>query len=300
MTYDPATNRAENLGMPMPLDARRVAAGKKEGEGVIDVTADEARGLIYAVTCEEQHWMLYDVRTKKYRELGPILRDQPNTIVDAQGRGTAITVDYKIARYDPRTDRVSVDPLLVEGRPFAAFVGKDRVHPDWRIAPDGKTAYLQLLNDLRMFRVDLSGPAGKPVRATNLGNRLKGEHPDSRGSICLGPDGRVYSAIRIDNQTGFGKGYLHHLVRYDPGTRTMSDLGVFAIRNPNFFNFKGPQAKNPDGSLRPRHGYHTLPDGTLTPLHVILAMIVARNGTLYATVLAPFTLLKIESVKAVK
>jgi len=29
-------------------------------------------------------------------------------------------------------------------------------------------------------------------------------------------------------------------------------------------------------------------------------MIVARNGTLYATVLAPFTLLKIESVKAVK
>ena len=151
-----------------------------------------------------------------------------------------------------------------------------------------------------MFRVDLSGPAGKPVPATTLGNRLKGEHPDSRGSICLGPDGRVYSAIRIDNQTGFGKGYLHHLVRYDPGTRTIRDLGVFAIRNPNFFNFKGPQAKNPDGSLRPRHGYHTLPDGTLTPLHVILAMIVARNGTLYATVLAPFTLLKIESVKAVK
>ena len=33
---------------------------------------------------------------------------------------------------------------------------------------------------------------------------------------------------------------------------------------------------------------------------VILAMIVSRNGTLYATVLAPFTLLKIESVKAVK
>ena len=178
--------------------------------------------------------------------------------------------------------------------------GLKRVHPDWRITPDGRTAYLLLLDDLRMFRVDLSGPAGKPVRATNLGNRLKGEHPDSRGSICLGPDGRVYSAIRIDNQSGFGKGYLHHLVRYDPGTRAMSDLGVFAIRNPNFFNFKGPQAKNPDGSLRPCHGYHTLPDGTLTPLHVILAMIVARNGTLYATVLAPFTLLKIESVKAVK
>ena len=129
------------------------------------------------------------------------------------------------------------------------------------------------------------------MRTTNLGNRLKGEHPDSRGSICLGPDGRVYSAIRIDNQTGFGKGYLHHLVRYDPGTPGHERPGRLRLRNPNFFNFKGPQAKNSDGSLPPRHCYHTLPDATLTPLHVILAMIVARNGTLYATVLAPFTLL---------
>ena len=84
MVYDPATGKAENLGMPMPLDAKRIAAGKKEGEGVIDVTADEARGLIYVITCEEQHWMLYDGNTKKYRELGPILRDQPNTLIDGR------------------------------------------------------------------------------------------------------------------------------------------------------------------------------------------------------------------------
>ena len=38
----------------------------------------------------------------------------------------------------------------------------------------------------------------------------------SRGSIAIGPDGRVYSSIRTDNETGFGKGYLHRLVRYDP------------------------------------------------------------------------------------
>jgi len=79
----------------------------------------------------------------------------------------------------------------------------------------------------------------------------------------------------------------------------MEDLGVYTIRNPDFFDFKGPQAKNSDGALRPRHGFHTLPDGTLTPLHVILAMIVSRTGTIYATVLAPFTLIKIESVKAI-
>ena len=102
--------------------------------------------------------------------------------------------------------------------------------------------------------------------------------------------------MRVDNQTGFGTGYLHHLIRYDPRTDRMDDLGVIAVKNPGFFDFKGPQAKNPDGSLRPRHGFHTLPDGTLTPLHVVLALIVARDGTVYATTLYPFTLLRIPPV----
>ncbi|MCI0685211.1 MAG: hypothetical protein L0Y71_24190 [Gemmataceae bacterium] len=300
MVYDPAKDTAENLGRPMPLDAKLRAKGRTEGEGVIDVTADEERGLIYVVTCEHQHWMLYSIKTKSYRELGPILRDQPNTLIDAQGRGTAITHDYRVARYEPGKDRVTVDALLVEGKPFAEYLGAKRVHPDWRITPDGRTAYLQLLDDLRMFRVDLTGAVGQPVVATNLGERIQGNRPDSRGSICLGPDGRVYSAVRIDNTTKFGTGYLHHLIRHDPATRRMEDLGVFAVRNPNFFNFAGQQAKNPDGSLRPRHGYHTLPDGTLTPLHVIMSMIVARNGTIYATTIYPYTLLKVETVKALK
>jgi hypothetical protein len=299
LVYDPMTDTAENLGMPMPLDDPQIAAGKKEGQGVIDVTADESRGLIYIVTCEEQHWMLYDMKTNKFRKLGPILRDQPNTLIDSKGRGTAITADFQIARYDPSTDAVTVDPLLVEGKKFAEYLGAKRVHPDWRITPDGKTAYLQLLDDLRMFRVDLTGVTGQPVIATNLGDRIRGQNPDSRGSISIGRDGRVYSVVRIDNKTGFGAGYLHHLVRYNPSGGAMDDLGVLAVKNPDFFNFAAGPTKNPDGSARPTHGYHTLPDRTLTPLHVIMAMIVAHDGTIYATTIYPFTLLKVETVKAV-
>jgi hypothetical protein len=299
MVYDPATDTAENLGMPMPLTDAQVAAGKKEGEGVIDVTADEARGLIYVITCEEQHWMLYDQRTKQFRELGPILRDQPNTVIDARGRGTAITKDLQVARYDPATDEVGVDALQVGNQSLEEYLGAPRVHPDWRITPDGRSAYLQFLDDLRMFRVDLTGDAGQPVMATDLGRRIEGKQPDSRGSISIGPDGRVYSVIRIDNETGFGSGYLHHLVRHDPTTGAMDDLGVLTVSNPGFFDFDAPQAKNPDGSPRPIHGYHLLPDGTRTPLYVVMAMIVARDGTIYATTIYPFTLLKVESVKAV-
>jgi hypothetical protein len=299
MTYDPATEKAVNLGMPMSLDDERQPVDAKEGEGVIDVVADETRGLIYVITCEHQHWMLFDTNhpEKGYRDLGPILRDHPNTLIDKHGRATAITKDYEVARYDPASDKVTVDQLQVEGKPFREVLGPKAVHPDWRLASDGRTAYLQPLNDLRMFEVDLGEAVGKPVIARSLGNRLEGKNPDSRGSISIAPDGRIYSAMRLDNQTGFGTGYLHHVVRYDPRTKDMADLGVITVRNPDFFDFKGPQVKNPDDSLRPRHGYHTLPDGMLTPMHVVLALIVAHDGTIYATTIYPFTLLRIAAGK---
>jgi hypothetical protein len=63
---------------------------------------------------------------------------------------------------------------------------------------------------------------------------------------------------------------------------------------------KGDQLLRAAVALRPRHGYHTLPDGTLTPLHVIMALIAARDGSLYATTIYPFTLLKVESVRALR
>lgn len=306
MSYDPATGSATNLGMPMPLGDPRLPADAKtfgaitdaEGEGVIDVAADEARGLIYAITCEHEFWMLHDAKAPErgWRLLGPILDGQPNTLIDGHGRATALTKDGRVARYDPGTDKVTVDPFFLDGKPLREAVGEKVTCPDWRLAADGRTAYLQYLNDARLFRIDFGGRAGRTVKGKTVGIRLEGKRPDSRGSLSIAPDGRLYSAIRVDNATGFGKGYLHHLVRYDPGRERMEDLGVFAVRNPGFYDFEGPRAVNPDGSQRPRHGFHRLPDGTLTPLHNILAMIVARDGTVYATVLYPFTLLRLDPV----
>jgi hypothetical protein len=234
------------------------------------------------------------MKEKTYRDLGVILRDQPNTLIDVQGRANAITADYQVARYHPATGMVSIDPLLVENRPFAEWIGTGKVHPDWRITKDGTTAYLQLLNDLRMFRVDLRSEAGKPVIAENLGNRIEGENPDSRGSISIAPDGCVYSVVRVDNKTGFGSGYLHHLIRHDPLQQSMTDVGVITIKNPDFFDFSKGPGKNEDGTPRPTHGFQRLPDDTLAPLHVVLAMIVTLDGTIYATTLYPFTLLRID------
>ena len=276
IVYDPKTDTAENLGMPYP------------GQGVIDVTADEKRGLLYIVTCEEQHWMLYDVKTKKCRELGPLLASYATTLLDSKGGANVLTKDFRLARYDPATDKVVIREIEMDGK---SFTGPHSV-PNWIIARNGRTAYLLLLDDATLFEIDLLGE-GDVVKGKSNGRMIEEQFPDSRGALSEGPTGHIYAVIRVNNNTGFGGGHLHHLVRFDPRARKMEDLGVLAVRNPNFFNF-GYLA---DGKVKPwSHGYHELPDGTLTPLHHHMAMIVARDGTVYVTILYPFTLLRVPMV----
>ena len=124
---------------------------------------------------------------------------------------------------------------------------------------------------------------------------IVGEKPDSRSALTIHPDGRIYALVRVQNTTGFGTGMLHHLVRYDPAKKEHEDLGVLKVANPDYFDW----APGPDGKPKPwTHGFHHLPDGTLTPLHAHMGLIAARDGTLYATILYPYTLLKIDAFRS--
>ena len=267
MVYDPSNGTSQNLGMPFP------------GQGVIDIVADEARGLSYVVSCEDQHWMLLDLGTKKTRELGPMLTPYASTLLDPQGRAHAVTKDFKLAVYDPAADRVTIQDIVVDGEVWRR--ADNSSIPTWQLAADGRTAYLVLMNDARLIRLDLRDPAA----AKRVCTLVQGRHPDSRGALTIAPDGRVWTLVRVDNESGFGTGYLHHLAVYDPASGKIDDRGVLAIRNPDFYDFA---AKKPHS-----HGFHRLPDGTLTLLHVHMALMAARDGSLYATSIYPFTLIRI-------
>ena len=279
MTYDPRTGRAENLGMPMAK------------EGVIDVVADEARGQLYAVTCEEQHWMLGALAGAPWRELGPMLTPYAATLVDARGVASALTKDFQLAQFDPATERVTTRPISLDGKTWARAGGSSI--PIWQLDPDGRHAWLILMNDPTLLRIDLQSP-GDRVAAESRGSMLDGKNPDCRSALTTHPDGKIYALVRVDNTTSFGTGQLHHLVRYDPAAQRHEDLGVLKVSNPDFFDWS-PGA---DGKPKPwTHGFHKLPDGTLTPLHAHMALLAARDGTLYATILYPYTLLKIDGYK---
>jgi hypothetical protein len=285
MTYDPKTDKAQNLGMPL------------KGYGVGDVVADEARGLIYVVAervkaSDPMRWLLYDMKSKKYREL-PGVQPTPyaTTLVDKRGRANILTDgDTRLAQYDPATDKLTVRDIIVAGRKY--MPPKPPI-PTWQLAADKPTAYMILMSDPTLLAIDLDNEGGS-VQAKSLGKMIAGKGPDCRCGLYIGPDGRVYAVIRVDNETKFGSGYLHHLTRYDPKAGKMEDLGVLTVKNPDFFNF-GPRA---DGKAPPwSQGYDKLPDGTLTPLYHHMALIVARDGTVYVTILYPFTLLRVELAK---
>lgn len=279
ITYDPRNDTARSHGMPWP------------GQGVIDVVADESRNLMYVVTCEDQYWMIRAIdggEDARYRWLGPQLTPYATTLIDARGRANAISGTFELVRYDPDADKLTTQPIMVDGQKLE----RENRHaiPTWQITPDGKTAYMVIMNQSKLYRIDLGGEATGPVNATVLGELVSGPKPDTRSSLTIAPDGRVYVLISVQNGTGLGKGRLHHLTRYDPATGECRDLGVLAVKNPDFFNFEaGPDGKKPRWS----HGYHTLPDGTLTPLHAHMGLIAAHDGTLYATILYPYTLLQI-------
>ena len=279
MTYDPRTGRTENLGMPMAK------------EGVIDIVADEARGRLYAVTCEEQHWMLGTLAGAPWRELGPMLTPYAATLVDARGVASALTKDFQLAQFDPATERVTTRPISLDGKTWAR-AGNNSI-PIWQLDPDGSHAWLILMNDPTLLRIDLQSP-GEQVTAEGRGLMHDGKNPDCRSALTIHPDGKIYALVKVDNTTGFGTGQLHHLVRYDPAAKRHEDLGVLKVSNPDFFDW----SPGPDGKPKPwTHGFHKLPDGTLTPLHAHMALLAARDGTLYATILYPYTLLKIDGYK---
>ena len=279
MTYDPRTGQAKDLGMPFP------------GQGIAYVVADESRNIIYVVTCEDQHWMLYRQEDSSYRELGPMLTPYATTLIDRTGSASAITTDFQLAQYNPETKEVTTRPILLDGKEFERQ-GNASI-PTWNLAPDGQTAWLILMNDPHLISIDLLSKGGK-VSAQSHGKVIDGDNPDSRSALTIGPDGKIYTIVSVNNKTGFGSGKLHHILRYDPSKKTHEDLGVLKIDNPDFFDFdKGADGKKPPWS----HGLHTLPDGALTPLHHHMALVAGRDNTLYATIIYPFTLLKIDAFR---
>ena len=60
---------------------------------------------------------------------------------------------------------------------------------------------------------------------------LQARWQKARCALTLHPDGRIYALVRTDNESGFGSGYLHHLLRGEDGENAFSSFVIFFISN---------------------------------------------------------------------
>lgn len=168
MTYDPKSGKAECLGMPL------------KGYGVGDVVADEARDLLYVVAErvkpeQPMRWMLGEGKTPRYRDLGVQPTPYATTLIDKQGRASTLTDgDLRLAQYDSATGKVAVRDIEIDGRKYVP--PRKPPIPTWKLAPDGRTAFLILMSDATLLEIDLLSE-GSTVKARSHGKMIEGEEP---------------------------------------------------------------------------------------------------------------------------
>ncbi len=284
MAYDPATGKTQVFPIPIPH------------QGVISVTPDESRGVAYISTCSDErpiesaHFLVLDLKTGKYRDLMDTQHMYGFIVVDHAGRAYHPILGGDIARFDPTANKLDRLKHTIDGQP--PTIDSHLVDPEshainWDITPDGKTLYALPMSTNQLYRYDLTA-GGDTLNGKALGPliaRAKLGTTDCRG-MCVGPTGTMWASV-TEAVDGI---HRHHLVRYRPGDAAPADLGIIAVRNPDFTQFKDTAGKD-----LPFHGgFYKAPDGTFTTKYVAMGVCEARDGSIYTLVLHPYSLLQLK------
>lgn len=279
MVYDPLTKKTRVYPIAVPH------------QGIISVTPDESRNIAYISTCsderpiESSHFLILDLEKGTYRDLMDTRHMYAFIVLDHLGRAYHPVIGGKVARYDPEKDRLDILEVRIQGQPPSAesLLAHPETHPlNWEVSPDRKTLYVIAMSGNQLYSFDLTG-AGEVLDGRPLGALLPTAEKTDCRAMCVGRDGTVWAGVAAT----FADGRQElHLVSYRPDTATMRDHGQLAISNPDYTPLVDAQGQ----PRRWHHGVTQLPDGTLVPRYVIMAICAARDGRVYVTTLYPFTL----------
>ncbi len=287
MVYDPRTGETKVYPIPVPH------------HGINSITPDESRGVAYISTCSDHRpgpgenavFLVLDLKSDSYRELMDTEHSYGFIVVDSLGRAYHPILGGDIARYDPRTDKLERLTQTIDGKPPTAATRLALEKPDpinWDISPDGKTLYAQPMSGNALFAYDLA-VEGDTLPGRSLGTLLPGANQKSTDcrAMCVGPSGAAWCAV-TEQVDGIN---MLHLVRYRPRDKAPVDLGVVAIRNPDFTDFT-----DEDGKPLPFHGgFKKLANGKTTTRFVILGVCETKDGNVNILALHPYSVLQVRA-----
>ncbi|MSU79467.1 MAG: hypothetical protein EXS16_15425 [Gemmataceae bacterium] len=281
MAYDPKTGKTENFGLP------------QKHFGIISVTPDEEHGLCYISTCddgrpiEKSHFMVLDLKTKRYRDLGDTGIHYAFIVVDNQGRAYHPVRNGKIARYDPKSENLEKLDITIDGQTPPFELTRDGTEKkghgavlNWDISHDGKTLWCVEMSTNQLYSFDLTAKADKIPGKTH-GKLLANAKATDCRALCVDKKGKVWMGLTEQGRPG---GAQTHLVSYTPGAKSPRDHGRVGIANPDYIKFTDEKGKQ-----KPWH--HTLrkeKDGTITPWQP-LGIAASADGHVNLITLAPLT-----------
>ncbi|MFN4260441.1 MAG: SMP-30/gluconolactonase/LRE family protein, partial [Gemmataceae bacterium] len=283
MAYDPKTGKTDVFPIPVPH------------QGINSVMPDEERGLLYVSTCSDErpiesaHFLVYDMKTKKYKDLIDTKHMYGFIVLDHLGRAYHPLLGGDIARYDPRTEKLERLKQTIDGQPptEASLLAHPQSHPiNWDASPDGKTLYAVAMSGNQLYSYDLTA-TGDTLPGRSLGELVPGATKTDCRAMCVGPTGDVWASVTVPAAK---VGRLAHLVQYRPGDKAPRDLGPLAVRNPDFTEFTGQ-----DGKPLPFHaGFAKTDDGATVPRYVTMGVCQTKDGQVYVLALHPYTLLQVK------
>lgn len=291
MVYDPATGKTKVYDIPI------------KHHGIISVTPDESRNLAYISTCddgrpiEHSHFMVLDLATGKYTDLGDTEHMYAFIVVDAKGRAYHPLRGGEIARYNPDTKKFDKLKQTIDGLPPTkeSHLAEEHSHPiNWDISPDGKTLWCVAMSGNQLYSYDLTSD-GDTLIGKSHGKLLKDAAATDCRALCVAADGRIWAGVNGDYVSSANdpkkpdatkKETFMQLVSYKPGDAATKDHGRVAIKNPDYTTFTDAAGKQ----LPWHHGVYKYADGTTLPRYSCLGVCASRDGTVYLLSLAPFTL----------
>ena len=168
-------------------------------EGCRCLLHDEERGLLYALSYPRDHFIIYDIRRRRGRDIGRIGSVNAQALFMDSRHRVWTTNDYgRLVRYDPDKDRLETSPYVLPHDP-AFQTGWHSVFYDVAPSPDRRCVYASVwIAHPRLMRIwpeegewgrveDL-GPATQ-ARDTSIPTSTGLDHC---GGLTFAGDGQLY------------------------------------------------------------------------------------------------------------
>jgi hypothetical protein len=168
-------------------------------EGCRCLLHDEERRLLYALSYPRDHFIVYNLKTRKHRDVGRIGSINGQTLFLDKKHRVWTTNDYgHLVRYTPETDRLETSPEILPHNPVYQ-TGWHSVFYDVAPSPDGNCVYAVTWSP-NPYMMRIWPNEGEWPRVENLGPATQFrdlKFPESMfrdhcGGLTFAGDGKLY------------------------------------------------------------------------------------------------------------